>query len=82
MVMRSDISTSFPQGKPTMAKKKAPAASASPTAHHVGIGQAAHAGMRHLATSGQQAVSVANPVDFAELQDEGPTARAPRPVNR
>lgn len=63
-----------------MAKKKAGDAGAS-RAHHVVMGDAAHAGMRHLASTGQQAVAVQGDVDFAELQDEGPTARAPRPVN-
>lgn len=87
MVMRSDSSTSAPQGT-TMArtKKLAPSAApqlpaAAPPHHHSHLGSAAHAGMRHLAASGQQSVSVAQ-VDFAELADEGPTARAPRPVNR
>ena len=43
MVMRSDISTSAPQG--SAMKKKAPAAPAAPVPHHVALGQTAVQGM-------------------------------------
>lgn len=78
MVMRSDVATGFPQGRhmeTNMAKKQMPAAQPS-------LGDLAHAGMRHLDASGRQSVSVQQQaVEFAELADEGPTARSPRPYN-
>lgn len=82
--MRTDIATAFPAGRKMetpmpMAKKQAPVPQQP---HHVTMGDAAHLGMRHLSATGMQAVAVAEQaIDFAELQDEGPTARAPRPHN-
>lgn len=46
--------------------------------HNAVVGEAAHRAMRHLAESGQQGVAIDPNVVFAELQDQGPTPRAPR----
>ncbi len=76
MVMRTDISTSGPvgpsNGDTAMAKKGSKAA---PIPHHAQMAQTMQAGMRHLSQTGMQTVSV----DFAELQNQGPAAAAPRP---
>lgn len=81
MVMRSD---SFPAGgalvgRPHNARgsdmaKKTPA----PASHAEAVGGAAHAAMRQLSATGVQSVHVDPALSFAELQDEGPTARDPR----
>ena len=61
-----------------MAKKSSSKASApAPAAHHEAMGNAVFQGMRHLATSGAQTINAEVNPTFAELQDEGPTARDP-----
>jgi hypothetical protein len=73
---------SFPIGDRTVKKSNSmpPMAQqpASITAHHQMLGAGAHAAMKSLSTSGMQSASVDPMRTFAELQDEGPTARAPR----
>lgn len=60
-----------------MARK--PAADSHPLSqHHAVLGESAHRAMKHLSATGQQGVGVDPNVVFAELQDEGPTPRAPR----
>lgn len=54
-----------------MAKKKS---GSTPMPHHAQMAATMQAGMRQLSTTGKQTVSV----DFAELQNEGYTAAAPR----
>ena len=56
-----------------MAKPKTQTRSAT---HAEMVGNAAHAAMRHLGDNGVQVAHV-DTTAFAELQDEGPTARAP-----
>lgn len=56
-----------------------PTTDSHPLVHHHSVtGEAAHRAMKHLGATGQQSVAVDPTVVFAELQDEGPTARAPR----
>jgi uncharacterized iron-regulated membrane protein len=76
MAMRTDSFTSGPplgpaQQESTMAKKKS---GSTPMPHHAQMATTMQAGMRRLSESGGQTVSV----DFAELQNEGYTAAAPR----
>ena len=80
MTIRTDVSTSFPTGAPAMKNKKtAPAKTAAAMpAHHEMMGIGAHAAMKQLSASGQQGATVDPMRVFAELQDEGPTPRAPR----
>jgi hypothetical protein len=80
MVMRTDVNAAGPGlGATNAADATREAGVPHPLAQHPAVvGAAAHAGMRHLSVTGQQSCHVDPASVFAELQDEGPTARAPR----